>query len=91
MCYRKSLSWVSWKNFATSLNYQRHEFFAENIIGSLDVKEKERKKYKYTGGTEGYSAASMVQENAHTFKGKNKRVYLMWALPFGYLTMPYLL
>ena len=41
----------SWRNFATSLKHQRHEFSVENIIGSLDVEEKARAKDKHTGGT----------------------------------------
>jgi hypothetical protein len=64
----------SWRNFATSLKHQRHEFSVENIMGSLDVEEKARAKDKHTGGTEGRSAANMVQKNAHKSKGKNKGV-----------------
>ncbi|KAK1602846.1 hypothetical protein QYE76_059323, partial [Lolium multiflorum] len=52
----------------------RHEFSVENIMGSLDVEEKARAKDKHTGGTEGRSAANMVQKNAHKSKGKNKGV-----------------
>jgi hypothetical protein len=37
----------SWRNFATSLKHQRHEFSIENIIGSLDVEEKVRAKDKH--------------------------------------------
>jgi hypothetical protein len=48
------------------------ETSVENIIGSLDVEEKERTKDKQTGGTEGKSSANMVQKNAHKSKGKNK-------------------
>jgi hypothetical protein len=59
----------SWRNFAT---HQRQEFSVENIIGSMDVEEKARAKDKHTGGTEGKSAANMVQKNAHKSKGKNK-------------------
>jgi hypothetical protein len=62
----------SWRNFATSLKQQRQEFSIENIIGSLDVEEKARAKDKHTGGTEGRSAANMVQKNAHKSKRKNK-------------------
>ncbi|KAK1660821.1 hypothetical protein QYE76_048980, partial [Lolium multiflorum] len=51
-----------------------HEFSVENIMGSLDVEEKARAKDKHTGGTEGRSAANMVQKNAHKSKGKNKGV-----------------
>ncbi|KAK1606289.1 hypothetical protein QYE76_029962 [Lolium multiflorum] len=58
----------SWRNFATSLKHQRHEFSVENIMGSLDVEEKARAKDKHTGGTEGRSAANMVQKNAHKSK-----------------------
>ncbi|KAK1649781.1 hypothetical protein QYE76_067586 [Lolium multiflorum] len=43
-------------------------------MGSLDVEEKARAKDKHTGGTEGRSAANMVQKNAHKSKGKNKGV-----------------
>jgi hypothetical protein len=64
----------SWRNFATSLKHQRHEFSVENIMGSLDVEEKARAKDKHTGGSEGRSAANMVQKNAHKSKGKNKGV-----------------
>ncbi|KAK1608035.1 hypothetical protein QYE76_031708 [Lolium multiflorum] len=64
----------SWRNFATSLKHQRHEFSVENIMGSLDVEEKARAKDKHTGGIEGRSAANMVQKNAHKSKGKNKGV-----------------
>ncbi|KAK1676978.1 hypothetical protein QYE76_037826 [Lolium multiflorum] len=64
----------SWRNFATSLKHQRNEFSVENIIGSLDVDEKARSKDKQTGGTEGRSAANLVQKNAHKFKEKNKGV-----------------
>ncbi|KAK1647030.1 hypothetical protein QYE76_064835, partial [Lolium multiflorum] len=64
----------SWRNFATSLKHQRHEFSVENIMGSLDVEEKARVKDKHTGGIEGRSAANMVQKNAHKSKGKNKGV-----------------
>ncbi|KAK1698175.1 hypothetical protein QYE76_014872 [Lolium multiflorum] len=53
---------------------KRHEFSVENIMGSLDVEEKARAKDKHTGGTEGRSAANMVQKNAHKSKGKNKGV-----------------
>jgi hypothetical protein len=63
---------LSWRNFATSLKHQRHEFSVENIIGSLDVEEKAREKDKHTGGTEGKSVANMVHKNAHKSKGKNK-------------------
>ena len=42
----------SWRDFATSLKHQRHEFSIENIIGYLDVEEKARAKDKHTGGTE---------------------------------------
>ncbi|KAK1650383.1 hypothetical protein QYE76_068188 [Lolium multiflorum] len=51
----------SWRNFATSLKHQRHEFSVENIMGSLDVEEKARAKDKHTGGTEGRSAANMAR------------------------------
>jgi hypothetical protein len=43
-----------------------------NIIGSLDVEENARAKDKHTGGTEGKSAANMVQKHANKSKGKNK-------------------
>ncbi|KAK1606651.1 hypothetical protein QYE76_030324 [Lolium multiflorum] len=43
-------------------------------MGSLDVEEKARAKDKHTGGTDGRSAANMVQKNAHKSKGKNKGV-----------------
>jgi hypothetical protein len=62
----------SWRNFATSLKHQRHELSVDNFISSLDVEEKARAKDNHTGGTEGKSAANMVQKNAHKSKGKNK-------------------
>jgi hypothetical protein len=34
----------SWSNFATTLKHRRHEISVENLIGSLDVEEKARKK-----------------------------------------------
>ncbi|KAK1651680.1 hypothetical protein QYE76_069485 [Lolium multiflorum] len=59
---------------ASVMLLSRHEFSVENIMGSLDVEEKARAKDKHTGGTEGRSAANMVQKNAHKSKGKNKGV-----------------
>ncbi|KAK1699552.1 hypothetical protein QYE76_016249 [Lolium multiflorum] len=58
---------------ASVMLLSRH-FSVENIMGSLDVEEKARAKDKHTGGTEGRSAANMVQKNAHKSKGKNKGV-----------------
>jgi hypothetical protein len=61
-----------WRNFATSLKHQRQEFSIENIIGSLYVEEKVRSKDKHTSGTEGKSAANMVQKNAQKSKERTK-------------------
>ena len=42
----------SWMNFDTILKHQRHEFFVENLIASLDIEEKACAKDKLTNGIE---------------------------------------
>ncbi|KAK1615396.1 hypothetical protein QYE76_020913 [Lolium multiflorum] len=69
-----SLSFPFMEELCHFFETSRHEFSVENIMGSLDVEEKARAKDKHTGGTEGRSAANMVQKNAHKSKGKNKGV-----------------
>jgi hypothetical protein len=50
-----------WRNFATSLKHKRQEISIENMIVSLDVKEKARAKVTSSKGGEGHSSANMVQ------------------------------
>ena len=61
----------SWRNFATTLKHRRQEISVENLIASLDVEEKARKK---DNGDQGQSSANMVQGKfSHgKNKGKNK-------------------
>jgi hypothetical protein len=62
----------AWRSSATSLKHQRQEFSVENIIGSLDVEEKAREKDKHIGGTEGKSAANMVQKMPTSLRERTK-------------------
>ena len=62
----------SWRNFATSLNHQRHEFSVEDVIGHLSVEQNSRAKDSQGKGTEGISAANMVQKNFNPHKPKGK-------------------
>src|SRR6185312_6553916 len=59
----------SWRNFATALKHKRHEISVENLIASLDVEEKARKKNVPEKGDQGQSSANLVQKFPH---GKNK-------------------
>jgi hypothetical protein len=51
----------TWRNFATSRKHKRHEISIENMIVSLDVKEKARAKDTSSKGGEVHSSANMVQ------------------------------
>ena len=59
----------SWRNFATSLKHKRHEISVKNLIATLDVEEKARKKDVPEKGDQGQSSANMVQKFP---RGKNK-------------------
>ena len=50
----------SWRNFATTLKHRRQEISVENLIASLDVEEKARKKDTTEKGDQGQSSANMV-------------------------------
>ena len=58
-----------WRNFATTLKHKRHEISVENLIATLDVEEKARKKDVPEKGDQGQSSANLVQKFPH---GKNK-------------------
>jgi len=60
----------SWRNFATTLKYKRHEILVENLRASLDVDEKARAKDASEKGSEGNSSANMVQKNHPHSKNK---------------------
>ncbi|CAO2150358.1 unnamed protein product [Urochloa humidicola] len=69
----------SWRNFATTLKHRREEISVENLIASLDVEEKARKKDTTEKGDQGQSSANMVQgkfsrggKNNGKNKGNNK-------------------
>ncbi|CAN6224470.1 unnamed protein product [Urochloa humidicola] len=61
----------SWRNFATTLKHRRQEISVENLIASLDVEEKARKKDTAEKGDQGHSSANMVQ-GKFSRGGKNK-------------------
>src|SRR3990170_1225408 len=64
----------SWRNFATTLKYQRREFSVEDVIGHLSVEQNSRAKDSHEKGAEGTSVANMVNQrnfNSHKPKGKN--------------------
>ena len=52
-----------WRNFATALKHKRQEISVENLIASLDVKEKAWAKDASEKGAKGNSSANMVQKN----------------------------
>jgi hypothetical protein len=58
-----------WRNFATTLKHKRQEISVENLIATLDVEEKARKKDVPEKGDQGQSSANLVQKFPH---GKNK-------------------
>src|SRR6185312_5234729 len=58
-----------WRNFATTLKHKRQEISVENLIVTLDVEEKARKKDVPETGDQGQSSANLVQKFPH---GKNK-------------------
>ena len=58
-----------WKNFATTLKLKRQEISVENLIETLDVEEKARKKDVPEKGYQGQSSANLVQKFP---RGKNK-------------------
>ena len=58
-----------WRNFATTLKHERQEISVENLIATLDVEEKARKKDVPEKGDQGQSSANLVQKFPH---GKNK-------------------
>ncbi|CAO2039672.1 unnamed protein product [Urochloa humidicola] len=69
----------SWRNFVTTLKHRRLEISVENLIASLDVEEKARKKDTSEKGDQGQSSANMVQgkfsrggKNNGKNKGNNK-------------------
>ncbi|CAN6246969.1 unnamed protein product [Urochloa humidicola] len=65
----------SWRNFATTLKHRRQEISVENLIASLDVEEKARKKDIAEKGDQGQSSANMVQgkfSRGDKNNGKNK-------------------
>jgi len=59
----------TWRNFATTLKHKRQEISVENLIATLDVEEKARKKDASEKGDQGQSSANMVQKFP---RGKNK-------------------
>src|SRR3954469_11749709 len=64
----------SWRNFATTLKHQRHEFSVEDVIGHLSVEQNSKAKDSHRKGIEGTSVANMVHQknsNPHKPKGKN--------------------
>jgi hypothetical protein len=62
----------TWRNFTTSLKHKRQEISVENLIASLDVKEKAWAKDTGSKGGDGHSSANMVQKNHNKGKGKPK-------------------
>jgi hypothetical protein len=59
----------TWKDFATSLKHKRHEFNAEELIGTLDVEERARA--KDTEKSVETSTANVVQKR--NFRKFNKK------------------
>jgi len=59
----------TWRNFTTTLKHKRQEISVENLIATLDVEEKARKKDASEKGDQGQSSANMVQKFP---RGKNK-------------------
>jgi hypothetical protein len=66
----------TWRNFATSLKHKRQEISVANLIGTIDVEEKARKKDTDEKGHQGQSSANMIQKfsRGKNNKGKNKPV-----------------
>jgi hypothetical protein len=62
----------TWRNFATSLKYKRHEISVENLIMSLNVENKCQTKDTSSKGIEGHSSTNIVQKNHNKGKGKTK-------------------
>ena len=58
-----------WRNFATTLKHKRQKISVENLIATLDVEEKARKKDVPKKGDQGQSSANLVQKFP---RGKNK-------------------
>ena len=58
-----------WRNFATTLKLKRQEISVENLIATLDVEEKARKKDVHEKEDQGQSSANLVQKFP---RGKNK-------------------
>ena len=61
----------SWKDFATSLKYKRHEFNVEELIGTLDVEERARAKDIWKGVET--SSANVVLKKFHKFNKKKNQ------------------
>jgi hypothetical protein len=63
----------SWRNFATSLKHKRQEFSVSELIGILNVEERERAKDGRGKGVE-TSAANMVQKKKlYAFRNNNNK------------------
>jgi hypothetical protein len=62
----------SWTDFATTLKHKRQEFSVAELIGSLDVEERERAKDIRGKGVE-ISSANMVQKKNSNASYNNKR------------------
>jgi hypothetical protein len=62
-----------WRDFATSLKHKRQVFSTADLIGSLDVEEKERAKDTHGKGVVGSSSTNLVQKNnSNAFHNNNK-------------------
>ena len=62
-----------WRNFATTLKHKRQKISVENLIATLDVEEKARKKDMPEQGDQGQSSANLVQKfPCGKNKGNNK-------------------
>jgi hypothetical protein len=64
---------LTWINFATSLKHKRKVFIIANLVGSLDVEEKERAKDTHEKGVVVTSSANVVQKNNSNKSHNNKK------------------